>query len=212
MITTILLGTIGIAGTTLFFVLWLRAEKKLAKLDKSENKEQQIKEIEQFIYDYVDSKRTKGIYLFGSCVNELAKPFVHNKGIAEALYNAGYRKVPDCAVILTPKERDEELKACNEKQAELENEIERLKADNEALKMWNEAYTEENKKLKIYNDKLCQGIYWGNGEHFSISIEKAKQNAVKEFAEKLKAKAVQEAEAEDYVCYIVDRLLKEYEK
>lgn len=37
-------------------------------------------------------------------------------------------------------------------------------------------------------------------------------NAVKDFAEKLKAKAVQEAEAEDYVCYIVDRLLKEYEK
>lgn len=36
MITIILLGTIGIAGTTLFFVLWLRAEKKLAKLDKSD--------------------------------------------------------------------------------------------------------------------------------------------------------------------------------
>ena len=42
--------------------------------------------------------------------------------------------------------------------------------------------------------------------------EKADLQAVKEFAEKLKAKAVQEAEAEDYVCYIVDRLLKEYEK
>lgn len=42
--------------------------------------------------------------------------------------------------------------------------------------------------------------------------EKSDLQAVKEFAEKLKAKAVQEAEAEDYVCYIVDRLLKEYEK
>lgn len=114
--------------------------------------------------------------------------------------------------FINDKARDEEIKACNEKQAELEAEIERLKADNEALKMWNEAYTEENKKLKIYNDKLCQGIYWGNGEHFSISIEKAKQNAVKEFAEKLKAKAVQDAEAEDYVCYIVDRLLNRYKK
>lgn len=105
------------------------------------------------------------------------------KSIAEALYNAGYRKVPNGAVILTPEERDEELKACNEKQAELENEIyglkanydclcahctdlenknvaaenmidsqakeiERLKADNEALKMWNDAYTDENEKLK----------------------------------------------------------------
>ena len=42
--------------------------------------------------------------------------------------------------------------------------------------------------------------------------EKSDLQAVKEFAGKLKAKAVQEAEAEDYVCYIVDRLLKEYEK
>lgn len=56
------------------------------------DKEQQIKEIEQFIYDYVDSKQTEKVYLFSSRVNKLAKPFVHNKGIAEALYNAGYRK------------------------------------------------------------------------------------------------------------------------
>lgn len=59
------------------------------------NKEQQIEEIEQFIYDYVDSKQTARVYLLGSRVNELAKPFVHNKGIAEALYNAGYRKIPE---------------------------------------------------------------------------------------------------------------------
>lgn len=117
------------------------------------------------------------------------------------------------------KERDKELNARNEKQAELEAEIERLKADNEALKIWNDAYTEENEKLKIYNDKLCQGIYWGNGEHFSISIEKAKQNAVKEFVDKLQ----KELPCRDYtfngntysmiltssVKYVIDKLLKE---
>ena len=177
-----------------------------------------------------------------------------HRDTAETLYNAGYRKVPDGAVILTPEERDEELKACNEKQAELENEIyalktnydclsehctdlenknvaaenmidsqakeiERLKGDNEALKMWNGAYTEENEKLKIYNDKLCQGIYWGNGENFSISIEKAKQNAVKEFAEKLKAKAFDKDMFNDWAgaTYVVlvreiDKLLKEWLK
>lgn len=43
-------------------------------------------------------------------------------------------------------------------------------------------------------------------------LEIEKKQAVKEFAEKLKAKAVQEAEVEDYVCYIVNRLLKEYEE
>lgn len=63
-------------------------------------KQGQIEEIEQFIYDYVDSKQTERVYLFGSCVDELAKPFVHNKGIAEALYNAGYRKLSDNVILL----------------------------------------------------------------------------------------------------------------
>lgn len=64
------------------------------------NKEQQIEEIEQFIYDYVDSKQTERVYLLSSRANELVKPFVHNKGIAKALYNAGYRQIDEnCAVI-----------------------------------------------------------------------------------------------------------------
>lgn len=67
------------------------------------DKEKQIEEIEQFIYDYVDSKQTEKVYLFSSRVIELvkvAKPFTHNKGIAEAIYNAGYRKIDEnCAVI-----------------------------------------------------------------------------------------------------------------
>ena len=57
------------------------------------DKEQQIEEIEKFIYDYVDSKQTERVYLCSSRVNALAKPFVHNKALANALYNAGYRKV-----------------------------------------------------------------------------------------------------------------------
>ncbi len=144
------------------------------------NKEQQIEEIEQFIYDYVDSKQTERVYLCSSRVNELAKPFVHNKGIAEALYNAGYRKVPDGAVILTPEERDEELKACNEKQAELENEIERLKAYNEALTMWNDASVETIQKLSETNKRFASNM--------KSVLEIEKRNAVKEFAEHLKEK------------------------
>lgn len=158
------------------------------------NKEKQIEEIEQFIYDYVDSKQTERVYLCSSRVNELAKPFVHNKGIASALYNAGYRKVPDGAVILTPKERDEELKACNEKQAELEAEIDRLKADNEALKMWNEAYTEENEKLKKQNADLQKntaeaigGLYSGHfseQEKFAIYVMREIEKIFKPFISK----------------------------
>lgn len=70
------------------------------------NKEQQIEEIEQFIYDYIDSKQTERVYLLGSRVNKLAKPFVHNKGIAEALYNAGYRKLPEDSVVLSREEHE----------------------------------------------------------------------------------------------------------
>lgn len=107
------------------------------------------------------------------------------KDFAEKIYNAGYRKVPDCAVILTPEERDEELKACNEKQAELEAEIERLKADNEALKMWNDAYTEENKKLKSKNIKLLQVIKDFAKKHCDMKCKIA-QRRVEAFAEYLR--------------------------
>lgn len=131
------------------------------------------------------------------------------KSIAKALYNAGYRKVPYGAVILTPEERDEELKACNEKQAELEAKIEILKiqnnnleiafdrlnarsehleSDNEALQMWNEAYTEENEKLKAKNIKFLQVIKDFAKKHCNIKCKIAKRH-IKDFAKYLKGNA-----------------------
>ena len=75
---------------------------------------------------------------------------------------------------------------------EQENEIERVKKENAyLLKACEEPFTfntTQNKKYSVFN------------------------TVRKEFAEKVKAKAVQEAEVEDYVRYIVDRILKEYEK
>lgn len=63
---------------------------------------------------------------------------------AEALYSIGYRKVPDGAVVLTPEERDDEMKATNEILAERDDLIAKvgvlgrenydLKAENEQLK------------------------------------------------------------------------------
>lgn len=72
-------------------------------------------------------------------------------GTARRIYKAGYRKVPDGAVVLTPEERDDEMKATNEILAErddliakvgvlgrenydLKAEIKRLKKENEQLK------------------------------------------------------------------------------
>lgn len=73
---------------------------------------------------------------------------------AEALYNAGYRKVPDGAVILTPEERDEEMKEINKTLAERDE----LKAENERLK---EVIADQNelcwnckKSVKEFAEKL----------------------------------------------------------
>jgi len=63
------------------------------------NKEQQI---EEFQNDIIDNLFDGGTYK-----------------LAEALYNAGYRKVPEYAVILTPEEREEEIKSTNEILVEL---------------------------------------------------------------------------------------------
>lgn len=47
-------------------------------------------------------------------------------------------------------------------------------------------------------------------DEFDNEIKKAKKQAVLEFAHKLESVAVQEGECEDYVCCIVERLLREY--
>ena len=85
---------------------------------------------------------------------------------AEALYNAGCRKVPDGAVVLTPEERDDEMKATNEILAErddliakvgvlgrenydLKAEIKRLKKENACLlKACEEKFT-FNRKIEV---------------------------------------------------------------
>ena len=76
----------------------------------------------------------------------------------------------------------------------------------------------ENEKLKMYNDKLCQGIYWGNGKQFSNAIEQEKEHTVKEFAEKLKERCHNYYPSIDHYCCSqkavnvkdIDELLQEY--
>ena len=97
------------------------------------DKEKQIEEIEQSIYDYVDSKQTERVYLCSSRVNELAKPFVHNKGIAEALYNAGYRKIDENCAVITKAELKEYQKQAVKEFAE------RVKAHAERCYDWDVA-------------------------------------------------------------------------
>lgn len=155
---------------------------------KMSNKEQQIEEIEQFIYDYVDSKQTERVYLLSSRVNELAKPFVHNKGLAEALYNAGCRKLSEDSVVLSREEHEILVKTAQGK-------IGNMKA----------------------TDLLKACISSGFMVEAVSTKEQVKQ-AVKEFAQKLKKRSYCDNDFMDgkWHRYVfvdeIDELLKEYEK
>lgn len=175
-------------------------------------KEQQIEELNDFILSHLFEGST---WL-----------------LAENLYNAGYRKIADGAVILTPEERDEEMKAQNEKQAELENEIYALKVQIECLEEHCTALEEDNindemnldslskeiERLEAENKKRMQASEDFATKHCYMKCEIAK-TLVKEFAEKVKnllytvygnyGAPLGDLAAEDIACEI-DELLKEY--
>lgn len=123
-------------------------------------------------------------------IEEMAKiycktEFLCNKGcqtegcriyeICDTLYNAEYRKVPDGAVILTPEERDEEMKEINKTLAERDE----LKAENERLK---EVIADQNelcwnckKSIKEFAEKLRKKVIslnvWEFGEIEIIDVD-----------------------------------------
>lgn len=126
---------------------------------------------------------------------------------AEALYNAGYRKTFTSDTQKAYKEGY--IKGIEETEAE----IERLKADNEALQMWNNASAETIQKLSETNKRFASNM--------KSVLEIEKKNAVKEFVEKLKAKAhsvvgfdvLKKVYAKEYTIdeIDIDELLEEYE-
>jgi hypothetical protein len=149
------------------------------------DKEQQIEEMATFIHGRRDKNGSEKT--------------------AKALFEAGYRKVPKYAVILSPEEREEEIKANNEERKERENEllimqmaccsaqfeVERLQKENEALKRVDnrvafcKAYDQiraENKRLKAVNERFASNM--------KNVLEIEKENAVKAFAEHLKKYAI----------------------
>ena len=167
------------------------------------NKEQQIEEIEQFIYDYVDSKQTESVYLCSSRVNKLAKPFVHNKGIAEALYNAGYRKTftSDFAIDTQKAYKEGYDKGFLDGREEFDIILQQNKQLLQARKI-----SKSNiERLKTQLQQANAGIVNCSG------CRLVELNAVKEFAEKLKINAIKLTAIESYhICEFVDELLKEY--
>lgn len=139
------------------------------------NREQQIEEMANIPHKCIKSSCE-------DCIKNDRKCSDYKQ--AEALYNAGYRKVPDGAVVLTPEERDAEMKEINKTLAERDE----LKAENERLK---EVIADQN--------ELCWNC----------------KKSVKEFAEKLKKRLMQDRVINDNVVIVtgvdIDELLKEYE-
>lgn len=92
---------------------------------------------------------------------------------ATIIYNAGYRKIPEGAVVLTKEEQEKRLKAT-------EKNIKQLKEENDKLRLENNDIESENEKLKNCNDKLSQGIYYGNGEQYRYRLEQARKETERE--------------------------------
>lgn len=94
--------------------------------------------------------------------------------VYEALYNAGYRKVPEYAVIIPAEEREEEIKATNEILAErdgLKAEIERLKAVLEIKQK--QAVEEFAERVKEYiNNKVIADFDDSDSvEYYTIDLD-----------------------------------------
>ena len=136
----------------------------------------------------------------GTCEEILAERLGE---LEDKIVSGELREVPRGAVILTPEERDEEMKAAREERGEFERRIELL----------NNEFDKELFEHKAFIEKTA--IEVGR-------LKADKEQAVKEFAEKLQ----KELPCRDYTFngitysmvltssmkYVMDKLLKEYEK
>lgn len=169
------------------------------------NKQQQIEEIAKVIFDYVDSRtdndKVVSIHIFNSVVDEEMKAISHNMGIAEALYNAGYRKVSDS---------EAELQELN---AKYYNEAKDLRRQLAYIEAENERLSERLKQVLLSIDTVKE-------MNAMCNIDEQRKQAVKEFAGKLKTKiqnfkfgATKEYQVNGVIFSSdIDKLLKEYEK
>lgn len=155
------------------------------------NKEQQIEEMATFIHGRRDKNGSEKT--------------------AKALFEAGYRKVPKYAVILSPEERDEEMKAYNEDKKEHENEL--LTIQMACVSAYVEA-----ERLKAENKQLQEKLNSANAGNVNCSgCELIEINAVKEFARKVKNcsycdNVFMDGKWHRYVFVDdIDELLREYE-
>lgn len=130
------------------------------------NKKQQIEEIRHILENYIDYIKDE----CDKCVTACSRYNV--TCMAYALYNAGYRKVPYGAVVLTPEEGDDEMKATND-----------ILAERDVLKA-------ENKRLSAKLGQILLSIDTVKEMNAMCNINEHRKQAVKGFAEKLKGNVV----------------------
>lgn len=167
----------------------------------------------------------KQIYEMALIISGLDCYSTKELNIAEALYNAGYRKTftSDLASDTQKAYKDGYRKGFEDGEEELKNEIYALKVQIECLEEHCTALEEDNindemnldslsKELEIISSELSRYT-----ENAKTMCEETKKQAVKEFAEKLKEKYGKSC-SEYYPILIeitsddIDELLKEYEK
>lgn len=176
------------------------------------NKE--IEEMAQVIFDYVDSKQMTKVYIVSNHANELAKPFLHNTGVAEALYNAGYRKTftSDLASDTQKAYKEGYEKGVEETKAE----IEILKIQNKNLEIAFDRLQVENERLTERLKQVLLSIDTVKEMNAMCNIDEQRKQAVKEFAEWIKDNITDipfcNQKAYNIFCDMVNEKLKEYEK
>ena len=167
------------------------------------NKEQQIEEMTKLIRAKETSPCDDDVHCedcYCAC-----------KGMAETIYNAGYRKVPKGSFICSGSETNLDVEVCNNcgmQQAdelfERDKEIERLEA--------------ENKRLSAKLGQILLSIDTVKEMNAMCNIDEQMKQAVKEFAEKVKKcsycdNVFMDGKWHRYVFVDdIDKLFNEYEK
>lgn len=162
-------------------------------------------------------RKTRGID--EDCDNDFncSDCYCSSKMLASFIYEAGYRKIPDGAVILSPEERDEEMKAYNEERKERENELLTIQMACFSAQVENEGLKAENKRLSGKLGQILLSIDTVKEMNAMCNIDKQRKQAVKEFARKVKNCSYCDNDFMDgkWHRYVfvddIDGLLKEYE-
>ena len=158
------------------------------------NKEQQIEEMQK--------KMKKCYEKYGS---------LNFKWFAEALYNAGYRKVPKGSFICSADETNLDVEICNNCEMQHANELFERDKENKRLKA-------ENKRLSGKLGQILLSIDTVKEMNAMCNIYEQRKQAVKEFAEKVKKcsycdNVFMDGKWHRYVFVDdIDKLLTEYEK